>query len=183
MAHTFSDIIFFNKGGLNWDDDIITLDVGDARFRQNVTISDDSNFNVFTNMLGNTRQATAVGGGAFTYPTGDLKVIGFEENKEDKSGIFFVYSDTNNHAIIEYFSETNELDYVGIVTSSLNFPATGYIDSCIIGNEDDKWLVWVGGDNEPKMFPLRETYTMIGEETKVYRSPVLTYIRQTYQES
>ena len=141
MAHSFSDIVVFNQGGLNWDDDIITLSPGDARIRRNVTISDDSNFNVFTNMLGNTKVTDAVGGGTFTLPAGTLKVIGFCEDKEVKAGIYFVYSSAGEHSIIKYYSETNDLEYIidgSLYGSYLNFPSTGYIGSDIIGNEDDK---------------------------------------------
>ena len=46
MAHSFEDTVIFPQGGLNWDDDVLMLPQADARFRENVIISDETNHNV-----------------------------------------------------------------------------------------------------------------------------------------
>lgn len=165
MAQNHVDTVIFPQGGLNTDDDLLMLPSGDARYRENVIISDDGNFNVFSNVLGNTLKNTSSGGGAFTYPGGDLRVIGYVENKEEQAGIFFIYSSTGEHSIVQYYSKTDTLEYILRGGSSviapigmgdvLNFDIDHFIDSGIIGNEEDKYLVWTDGINEPRMINIQ----------------------------
>ncbi len=176
MPNDYQDIINFIESGVNYDDDLIVIPPGHGRNMRNVVSSDDENFNVKTNVKGNTLPTEAYGGGTFSYPAGTLKVIGFVENKEDKAGIFFVYSSTGKHSIIQYYSESNTLGYVldgSAYGSMLDFPATGYIDASIVGNEDDKWLIWVSSDNEPMAWPLNGDTPDDATQLSLYRRPLL----------
>lgn len=177
MANENIDIISFAQGGLNSDDDILLLPPGDARFRQNVVISDDFNFNVLTNTKGNTLKNNT---GTFSYPAGSIRVIGFVENKEEKAGIFFIYSSTGEHSIVQYYSETDTLEYIlrggSSVTppigigSILNFDLDYFVDAGIIGNEDEKYLVWTDGNNEPRIINIQEAINYTYGLTSVYGS-------------
>lgn len=180
MAKEYVDTIIFPQGGLNTDDDLLILPPGDARYRENVILSDDSNFNVLTNVLGNTLK-NASGGGTFTYPGGSIRVIGYVENKEEKAGIFFIFSSTGEHSIAQYYSETDTLEYIlrggssvsapiGI-GSILNFDIDSPVDSGIIGNENDKYLIWTDGVNEPRMINIQMAINFTaGTGTPIYSS-------------
>jgi len=180
----FRDVINFIEGGLNYDDDLIVIPPGQSRNMRNVVSTDDSNFNVKTNLKGNTLRSTAVGGGAFTYPAGALKVIGFVEDKEDKAGIFFVYSSTGKHSIIKYYSDVNQLEYIvngATYGSLLNFASDSFIDAVIIGNEDDKQLVWVdGNNNEPRSCLIDSDIYVSSDVLSYYRKPLLSEVNVIY---
>lgn len=196
MATPNNDIIYPANGGLNTDDDLLVIGQHDSRSRLNVVSSDDYNFNVLTSVLGNLLKDNNT---AFVYPAGNLRVIGFVENKEEKAAIFFVYSSTGEHSIIQYFSETDTLQYIlrggsgiiGLVPIGdiLNFQADKFIDAGIIGNETDKYLIWTDGYNEPRIVNiyLATNYTnnltpdyagiFSTELMAFYKKPYLGYVR------
>lgn len=186
-----NDIITFERGGLNSDDDLLFIPKEDARFRQNVVRSDDYNFRILTNVLGNTLKNNS---GGFSYPSGNLRVIGFVENKEEQAAIFFIYSDAGEHSIVQYYSDTDTLKYIldggsAGVGSILNFQEDKYIDAGIIGNEDDKYLVFTDNYNDTRILNIirainytassgSPAYSSISNELLTfYKKPYLGYVR------
>lgn len=201
MAADNIDILVSAGGGLNSDDDILFIAPTDSRYRLNVYNSDDSNYNVLTNVLGNT---LVDNGGTFTYPGGGSgSVIGFVENKEEKAGIFFVYNGSGEHSIIQYFSETGTVQYIlrggspvsppNGVGNILNFQEDKFIDAGIIGNEEDKFLVWTDGVNEPRIVNIQmainytagsgsPAYSSIDADVlRFYKVPLLKTLEVDYQ--
>jgi hypothetical protein len=190
------DVIIFPGGGLNSDDDLLFLTKGDARYRLNVTISDDFNTNVLSNIKGNTIKNNS---GTFTYPGGNLRVIGVKENKEDKASIFCIYSSSGEHSIVQYYSDTDTLEYIlrggspisppyGI-GNLLNFQIDYFVDMGIVGNQDDKFLVLTDNYNLPHIINIQmainytsgsgsPAYSSITEELiDLYKRPYLGYVR------
>jgi hypothetical protein len=156
------DVIIFPGSGLNSDDDLLFLTKGDARYRLNVTISDDYNSNVLSNIKGNTIKNNS---GTFTYPAGNLRVIGVKENKEDKASIFCIYSSSGEHSIVQYYSDTDTLEYIlrggnpvgppNGIGSLLNFQINYFVDMGIVGNQDDKFLVLTDNYNLPHIINIQ----------------------------
>ena len=151
MASDIQHIKAFPESGLDTDSDILFIQGADSRYRLNIILSEDGNYEVISNVKGNVLRS-------ITLPTGNSRVIGFVEDQEDKAGIYFIYNDDDDHSIIKYFSEDGTLEYIlngsqggGAVGNVLNFQAGKYISAGVIGNEDDKYLVWTDGVNEIRM--------------------------------
>lgn len=146
MASDLNTLFSFINTGLDTDSDLVTISKGDSRHRKNVVISDDGNFNVITNPLGNTFKQLPVIAGTY-------KIIGYVEDKENEAGIIFIYNSSGWHAIERYNSkDDSSTPFISIIWASWNvfFSAIKTIDAVIIGNGNDQFLVWVDGVNPPK---------------------------------
>lgn len=184
MAAENINIIVPSQGGLNSDDDLIILPVNDSRHRENVVISDDYNFSVITNVRGNLLKDNNT---SFSYPSGDLRVIGYVENKEENAGIFFVYSSAGEHSIIQYRSNTDTLEYIlrggtSVVApigidDILNLSLDNFVDVGIIGSEDQKYLVWTDGFNEPRIINIDGAINFTSGTPTLYSSIDANIIR------
>jgi len=171
------DIISFLNTGLDTDSDLLALGDGNSRYRLNVSISDDGNNKVLTNIKGNTLKS-------HTLSTGDNKVVGTIEDKENDALIYFVNNSNNDHSIVRYNNSGGDFDNIlsdEMVdyddVSALNIPSDRFVDAGIIGNEDDQFLVWADGDFL-KMINIQHAIdgnyntTLTEEEISFYKYPL-----------
>lgn len=168
------DIITFGNTGLNYDDDLLALPVGDSRYRLNIVTINDGNHQVLVNTKSNVYYDANI-------PAGTNKIIGYVEDPESRSGVYALYNSSGNHSFIEYFIDTDTTAYLldGTQGSSpevgdiLNFQSDRYVDMQIIGNGDDRYLVWTDGFNPPRIgnMLLMRNYTNLG-------SPAYTEINE-----
>ena len=137
--------------GLNQDAEDRSLQVGEYREALNVTPgeSDASTETAMPNELGNTQVS-------YTLSSGTNKCIGTVENKEDNSIIYFIYNSNNNHRILEYRIEQNDIVAIleprtgfgnTLTTDFLNFKSNESIHSA---NVFDGNLTWVSALNPPR---------------------------------
>jgi hypothetical protein len=158
MASDINDNITFAGTGLNTDDDLVAIPKGDSRYRLNVVVSDDGNYQVLVNAKGNVLKTV-------TLPTGTNKVIGFVPDKEENRGLYFLYNSNGDHSILQYSSSTDTVTYWLDGTDStgeasitvgdlLNFDADSFIDAEILGNEDTKFLAFTDNINPPRLMDM-----------------------------
>ena len=139
--------------GMDTDSDILAIGEGKSRYRLNV-IEKDGDLGALVNTQGNTQID-------FTLPFGTKKVIGGVEDEENGTYIAFLFSDaimTLRHSIVEWDPSNdtarfilNGEDKTYGVGALLDFQEDKPIDAGIIGNGDDRYLVWTDGYNEPRM--------------------------------
>ena len=139
------DIIYPAAGGLNRDAAREVNPPNDYYHALNIIKTEGSEYGVVSNMKGNYEISLSLPG------TGN-KEIGFVEDKENQSGIYFIYSATGNHCIVRYFPFTGAISFLVYDTSLLNFsPLNDYrIKANIVGSGKDKLLYWTDGYNAPR---------------------------------
>lgn len=142
MASDIQDIQIFPGTGLDSDSDLLAIEQGDSRYRLNVILSEDGNYQVLANVEGNTLRN-------YSLPAGTNVIKGFVEDKENKAGIYFIHNSNNNHSIVRFNSEDNSFTSI-ISEQSVLLPAwpwEGFVDpgNDIIGNEEEQFLAWADG--------------------------------------
>jgi hypothetical protein len=201
MASEIVDTIYPGKGGIDFDTDLLFILKGYSRNRQNAISTDDGLYGSVSRLKGNTYKDNS---GSFTYPSGTtIKVLGFKENKEDRSGVFFIYSSSGNHSIVKYDYPNDSLVYildgsmnsgVGGVTVGdiLDFDSDYFIDLTFVGNQDETFLTWVDKRKEPRLINVNmainftagsgtPAYTEITDDAiRFYKKPLLTSIGTAY---
>lgn len=175
MASDVQNTMIFTNSGMDQDTDIIAIKAGDSKYRLNVTLTEDTNFEILCNMKGNTLRS-------YSLPAGTNIVKGFVEDKEHKAGIHFIWNSNNNHCIVRFNSEDNSFTNI-LVNQAAILPSwgswTGYVSAEIIGNEDDQYLIWCDG-RAPKMINTTLAIaggfynsTITAEEISFYKAPLL----------
>lgn len=174
MASDIQNIAIFSKSGMDQDTDIIGIKAGDSRYRLNVTLSEDTNFEIISNIKGNTLRS-------YTLPAGTNIVKGFVEDKENKAGIYFIWNSNNDHCIIRFNSEDNSFTEI-LTNEDVILPAwgawSGYADAQIIGDEESQFLIWCDG-GAPKMinvqYAIDNNYNspITEEEISFYKYPLI----------
>lgn len=190
--------------GLNVDDDLTIID--GSRYINNISFSEDGYNGVAVNSLGNTVRNTSgfnypflTSYPTFNLPSGTNTVIFVLENKEENAVIVFVHNSNGDHCIYQYYHSTKTIIYIlygatGIIGNILNFSLSHTLDAVLTGNEDDKYLIWVDGYNEPRMINLllainytkgiTPAYTSITENTiRFYKKPLLENLTVNYVNS
>lgn len=177
--------------GLNTDDDL-TLIGEDSRYIKNIIFDEDGNGFVASNVLGNTLKNTLgfnYGSGlTFTLPSGTNTANFTLENKEENAVIVFVYNSSGYHSIYQYYKSTDTILWIlkgdsGSIGTILNFQSTNQIDAVIIGNQDEKYLIWTDGYNPVRIINIKRAidytkglttgYTTINADTiSFYKKPV-----------
>ena len=184
MASDITDVKIFSNTGLNVDSDLLAIQGGDSRYRLNVILSEDGNYEILSNVKGNTLRSHPLPSG------GDLRIVGFVEDKENSAGIYFIRSTVDEHCIIRYNSSSNTFTNIIYDEAALEFPSgdNKFIDAGIIGNEDEQSLVWCDGVNPPRMINIERAitggYTYYNDDVFLfYRKPLISLgasINSTY---
>lgn len=167
--------VFFNTG-LDRDSNLLAIEGGDSRYRLNVTLTEDGEYEVLSNIQGNVLRS-------YSLPAGNNTIKGFVEDKENKAGIYFVHNSSNAHSIIRFNSEDNSFTEILRGQSSVLplFPWDGFAGADIIGNEDEQFLIWADG-REPHMINIKYAIdgnygtlgTVVEEEISFYKRPLFT---------
>lgn len=182
MASNVNDIKTFSQSGLNTDSDLLAIQGGDSRYRLNVILSEDGNYDILANVQGNVLRS-------YSLPTGTNIIKGFVEDKENKAGIYFVYNSNDDHCIIRYNSEDMTFTEILVDQPAILPPWAdswmGFADAGIIGNEDEQFLVWADG-RELKMiniaYAIAGSYTdpITAEEISFYKKPYTGKLETEY---
>ena len=131
-------------GGWNVDVDKNLLPPDDYRYSLNVTKYGEENYGVITNMKGNEKVS-------FTLPAGTNTVIGECYDLEDREVYYFLYNSNDDHCILRYDYDTDDIRFILEDESVLNFSTLHPINNpFIIGSEDEKMLFWTDGYNPPR---------------------------------
>lgn len=144
------DIIPAFGGGLDQDSDIMMLFNGKSRYRLNM-VETNGDLGASVNIKGTSRID-----GAFSLPSGTNRCIGKIDDGENGTIIAFIYNSNNYHSIVAYDPSNDNAYYIldgtsGSIGSILNFNEDYYIDAGIIGNGDERFLVWTDGYNKPRI--------------------------------
>jgi hypothetical protein len=103
------------KTGLNHDDELKYLPLGDGKWRMNCRNGvANTNVGVIENTKGNNKIN-------FNLPSGTNTVIGTTINADSKSIIYFVHNSDNNHCIINFDSISLNITHLQFSNSELNF--------------------------------------------------------------
>jgi len=185
MASEIYDGKVFQGSGLDSDSDLLVIEGADSRYRLNVITSEDSNYQVLSNVKGNTLRS-------YTLPSGTNIIKGYVEDKENNAGIYFIYNSNDDHSIVRFNSEDNSFTTIlgeqETILSSWSPYWEGYVDAGIIGNEDEQYLVWADGRD---LHMINIAYAIAGnyndpitqEEISFYKKPLIsnnTSIRAVY---
>lgn len=205
------DINYPGLGGMNSDDDDVSMPENDYRYAYNIVNTEDGNERIVVNCRGNEAKTNSL-------PSGNNKIIAFKEDVENKAGIFFIYNESGNHSIHRYNSDSEDfteiLDgeqasgYVGskdTVGKVLNFDVDDTLDVDIVGSGtatrdgEGQLLLWCGGSNPPRKINITKainftagagtpTYNAISDieinqiKQPPLKSPELTFYSNTDRE-
>jgi len=174
MAAELNDGKIFPGSGLDRDNDLLAIEGADSRYRLNVILSEDTNYQVLSNVKGNTERT-------YTLPAGTNVIKGFVEDKENKAGIYFIHNSNNNHSIVRFNSEDNSFTTILGSQSAIlpAWPWDGFVDAGndLIGNEDEQFLVWADGRDLHMIniqYAIDGNYnsTITQEEISFYKAPI-----------
>ncbi len=179
MAADINDGKIFGGSGLDQDSDLLAIQGGDSRYRLNVILSEDTNYQVLSNLKGNLERV-------YSLPSGTSLVKGFVEDKENKAGIYFIQNAINNHSIVRYNSEDDSFTTIfssqEAILPDWSLRDEFFVDASIIGNEDEQFLIWTDG-REPHMinikFAIDGNYSnpVTEEEISFYKRPLQVSFR------
>jgi hypothetical protein len=162
---------------LNLDDSDKSLSAGDARYILNCLsgINKEGQIGSVENEKGN--QLVSI-----ELPEGVSTCLGSARDEQKNAIVYFLHNDLNNHSILRYNIDTNDIDYILNSLPVLNFyryQRQGYITHAhIIGD----LLYWVDGENEARKINMDQAlrftdpeksggYSEITEETIVAIKP------------
>ena len=131
-------------GGWNIDVNKNLLPPDDYRYALNITRYGDENYGVITNMKGNEKVT-------FTLPAGTNQVIGQRYDLEDREIYYMLYNSNDDHCILRYNYDTDDIEFIVEDDSVLNFQANSWLQVDIIGSGNEKMILWTGdGVNPPR---------------------------------
>lgn len=146
-------------GGWNADVDKNLLPPDDYRYAFNITRYGEENYGVVTNMKGNEKVSISL-------PLGTNKVIGQCYNLEDREIYYFLYNSNDDHAILRYNYDTDDIDYILKNESILNFNTSYPVNNPFtIGSGDEKMLFWTDNYNAPRKINVSRAYSFTNPTT------------------
>jgi len=162
MPKIKSDIIFLGAG-LNADDEIRVIPIGDSVYRLNALVGEDASNGVLTNMKGCEQVALPP---AITFSSSEVySVVGSFYNAAQRACFYFIHSlpyDSGSGVylyddkILRYNSDTETVDLIFSDTGGyLGLTETAYMNDCRM---IDNWLFFNPKGAEPKMIDVVMAY-------------------------
>lgn len=172
------------KTGLNHDDELKYLPLGDGLWRFNCRygIAND-NVGVIENTKGNEKIDVVL-------PSGTNKTIGSTTNPNTKSIIYFIYNSNSNHCILNFNTETNVITFLQQNNSALNFSTDRLINHAGVVGELLFWTESFARDfdidnndnNPPREININKalTHTYTAMEMEVIKRPPISIVECSY---
>jgi len=162
MPKIKSDIIFLGAG-LNADDELRLIPVGDSVYRLNALVGEDASNGVLTNMKGCEQVALPP---SITFTSSEVySVVGSFYNAAQRACFYFIHSlpyDSGggvylyDDKVLRYNTDTETVDLIFLDTGGyLGLTETSYMNDCRM---IDNWLFFNPKGAEPKMIDVVMAY-------------------------